>query len=255
MHTRPTGPISDPPSAHEVALRCFVLGRIVRYARSLRTANSRASEKLEDIRAQAVGALEPFVASISEDERFLLICPPLELANEQISAAHSQLDALQPLVWSIGHWPDLPPYDVEADLNLLDVSDSIASNDFLLNVRLRPAAAIERARATAELWHWRSRTRQLLETGDAPPIPPGMSQLGVSSYADLIRWTAEKTLRNGNIDAVLDGDFVAFGKPYRDLTNREWARVRCITVERHYALNWLCGYAPDNQWDDTPTDT
>jgi len=255
MYIRPTGPLSDPPSAHEVALRCFVLGRIVRYAHNLRAVHRSSPEELNDFREKAVDALEPFVDFLSEDERFFLICPPLELEKEQISAAQSQLDALQPLVWSIGLWGDMPAYDVEADMSLLDVWDRIASDDFLLSVRLRPPAEIERARATAELWHWRSRTRQLLETGDAPPIPPGMSKLGVKNYPDLIRWTAEHTLRDGDIDAVLDGDFVALAKPYRDLTKREWARVRRITVERHYALNWLCGYAPDNQWDDTPTDT
>jgi hypothetical protein len=31
--------------------------------------------------------------------------------------------------------------------------------------------------------------------------------------------------------------------------------VGSITEERHFALNWLCGYAPDNDWDATPTPT
>jgi len=26
-------------------------------------------------------------------------------------------------------------------------------------------------------------------------------------------------------------------------------------MERHKALNWLCGFAPGNRWDETPTDT
>lgn len=28
-----------------------------------------------------------------------------------------------------------------------------------------------------------------------------------------------------------------------------------IIMERHFALNWLCGMAPGNRWDETPTDT
>ena len=42
---------------------------------------------------------------------------------------------------------------------------------------------------------------------------------------------------------------------YRDLTDEEWSSIRSIAFERHFALNWLCGYAPDNRWDETPTDT
>jgi hypothetical protein len=31
--------------------------------------------------------------------------------------------------------------------------------------------------------------------------------------------------------------------------------VSSATIERHFALNWLRGYAPGNEWDETPTDT
>lgn len=255
MYVRPTGPVCEPPSAQEVACRAFVLKHIVRYAHNLKAARNAAPEELDRFRAETVQVLGAFVQSISDDERFFLICPACEVPQEQILAAISRIDALQVLMWALVLMPDVPAYDASADWGLLNTSDDLISDEFRAKVRLRLPAEIERARATAELWHWRSRTRQLLEAGDAPPIPPGMGQLGVQCYADLIRWTAAQSLRNGNIDAVLDGDFAAFGMPYRDLTSQEWARVRRITVERHYALNWLCGYAPDNQWDDTPTDT
>lgn len=255
MYVRPTGPVCDPPSAQEVVYRSFVLKHIIRYARDLRAAGDVAPEQLDELRAEAADALEPFVESISEDERFFLICPAFELPQEQTLAAISRIDALRMLVWAIGLRSAIPAYDAIADMSLLDISDNLVSDQFLVIARLRPAAEIERARGIAELWHWRSRTRQLLETGDAPPIPPGMSKLGVRTYSDLIRWTAQQSLRDGIIDVVAGGDFVAYGKPYRDLTNSEWQRVRQTTVERHHALNWLCGYAPNNQWDETPTDT
>jgi hypothetical protein len=50
-------------------------------------------------------------------------------------------------------------------------------------------------------------------------------------------------------------DYPAKGKAYRDLNTEEWAEVRSVTVERHFTLNWLCGYAPLNDWDRTPTGT
>lgn len=254
MYARPTGPVCHPPSAREVAYRSFVLKHIIRYACNLRAASDAAPEELEELRAEAVDALEPFVESISEDERFFLICPAFELPQEQMLAAMSRIDALRMLAWAIGLRADMPAFDAIADTDLLNISDQLIADDFLAKVRLRPAAEIERARRLAEFWHWRSRTRQLLETGDAPPIPPGMSQLGVRSYPDLVRWVVEQTLRDGMI-GVIDRDFAVYGKSYRDLTNSEWQRIHQTTVERHYALNWLCGYAPNNQWDKTPTDT
>ena len=49
--------------------------------------------------------------------------------------------------------------------------------------------------------------------------------------------------------------FLAFGKAYRDLGPEEYAIATSIARERHFALNWLCGHAPGNRWDETPTDT
>ncbi len=45
------------------------------------------------------------------------------------------------------------------------------------------------------------------------------------------------------------------GKAYRDLDDDEWSTVSSIAMERHFALNWLSGYAPNNNWDETPTET
>lgn len=45
-----------------------------------------------------------------------------------------------------------------------------------------------------------------------------------------------------------------FGRPYAEMDPDQWDIVRSITMERHFALNWLCGYPPDNDWDQTPTD-
>lgn len=54
---------------------------------------------------------------------------------------------------------------------------------------------------------------------------------------------------------VVDRDFAAQGKAYRDLTDDEWSEVQSISIERHLALNWVCGYAPNNRWEETRTDT
>jgi hypothetical protein len=127
--------------------------------------------------------------------------------------------------------------------------------DFTRSAHLREHAKISRERATAELWHWRSRTRQLIEEGREFPQDEGMKAAGFSSYDDIVRFSARKAAEEGTIPSCVAEDFPARTKAYRDLSPNEWNEVNSITVERHYALNWLCGYAPGNRWDETPTDT
>jgi hypothetical protein len=71
----------------------------------------------------------------------------------------------------------------------------------------------------------------------------------------VVRFTTKKLHDEGILRDIRDEDFVAKGKPYRELTPLEWSQVRSIAMERHLALNWLCGFAPDNKWDQTPTTT
>ena len=54
---------------------------------------------------------------------------------------------------------------------------------------------------------------------------------------------------------MIRDDFAVKGKSYAELSPEEWSEVQSISIERHRALNWLCGYSPHNDWDTTPTDT
>ena len=74
------------------------------------------------------------------------------------------------------------------------------------------------------------------------------------SLGDIVRMAAQNAAADGLFEAI-DGDFPAFGRPYAQLTADEWFQVTSIAMERHRALNWLCGYAPGNKWEETPTDT
>ena len=66
---------------------------------------------------------------------------------------------------------------------------------------------------------------------------------------------AEKAASDGLFESPMGGDFSVFGRPYREISGEEWSQATSIAMERHRALNWLCGYAPANRWDETPTDT
>lgn len=162
-----------------------------------------------------------------------------------------RLESAQVLMWALGIIDSLPPYDTMADPDLLrDLKpESVAA------AQLRPQEVIDQAREMAELWHWRSRTRELIERGEKWPSDPKLEEVGLNSYEAVIRMAATNAAQSGGIPPCIGDDFPARGKPYRDLSAEEWSEVRSITMERHHALNWLCGYARKNRWDKTPTDT
>lgn len=154
--------------------------------------------------------------------------------------------ALETLLWTLGRVRGPLEYDVPPAKDLPStLRDDI--DTFVTSARLRATEEIEDAREIAELWHWRSRTRKLIEQGWTP------SSSKYRSLDEVVRSTA-RTRPDDHIRRI-DEDFEALGKAYRDLTDDEWSIVTSITIERHHALNWVCGYAPDNAWDETPTDT
>ncbi len=185
----------------------------------------------------------------------------LELANstlvtmtlqQQVNAAW-RLEAAQVLMWALDLIPALPLYDTRASADLLKMIPKLS--DLAERATLRGTTTIDKARDLAELWHWRSRTRQLVEAGEVFRGSPNAELAGMHTYDDIVRTTARFAAEKNQIAQPIDEDFPVKGKAYRDLTDNEWNEVRSITVERHFALNWLCGYAHGNVWDETPTDT
>lgn len=156
-------------------------------------------------------------------------------------------ESLGVLLWALGWQERILPYDVPADA--MELAKERVNNLGAATPVLRDATVIGKARDNAETWHWRSRTRQLQEQNQVFEFPPGYTLEGVIAGAAKVVWD------DGYAAQPIDGDFSVLGKPYRALSAEEWSVVRSITMERHRALNWLCGYAPGNDWDQTPTDT
>jgi hypothetical protein len=177
------------------------------------------------------------------------------MTEQQQVEASWRMEAAQTLMWALNMIRELPPYDKMADHELLKQIPSRGVAAFIQPACLREQAELERARDTAEFWHWRSRTRELIERGDPFPDDASMRDAGFHSYDDIVRFSARNAAQKRTIPPCIEDDFPAQGKAYRDLTDGEWSQVRSITVERHFTLNWLCGYAPANNWDETPTDT
>lgn len=185
---------------------------------------------------------------MSPSERELFERPVREITVKQRIVGSWRVESILCLAWALGLRDAIPSYDAKSDPEKILALLPTETAAFTRSARLRPASEIGEARDIAELWHWRSRTRQLEEQGYRPE--PGIPELDA-----IVREATKHSAADGAIPQPIDGDFPTLGKAYRDLSPDEWALVRSITLERHFALNWLCGYAPGNEWDDTPTAT
>ena len=187
---------------------------------------------------------------MTDDERIFIASPLLEVTEQQKVNASWLMEGAVCLLWALGYVQSIPPYDAQADVELLRSVPAEPVDALAKPTTLRAKADLEAARACAELWHWRSRTRQLQEQGGYESrLPAGMT------FERIIAVAAESAAANADIPGVVGDDFPAFGRSYREATAAEYATLTSIGMERHRAFNWLCGLAPRNRWDDTPTDT
>ncbi len=187
---------------------------------------------------------------MSDAERKFMRAAPLEIELQTLIDHMWLSESAVCLLWALGYVDRLPPYDQKSDPSLANQLPRESMKDLEAKVALRPASDIRRQRDSAELWHWRSRTRRLQEDGSlAARLPKGQS------INDILRLTGEKAAADGLFPAPVDGDFPAFGKAYREISEPEYFLATSIAIERHRAFNWLCGQAPGNIWAQTPTDT
>jgi hypothetical protein len=192
---------------------------------------------------------------LSPTERQFATTTALSMSHQQQLNAIWRLEAAQVLMWGLHLIPELPAPDEQADLDLSKPEILSQPTNLLNSAVLRPHAEIDSARNLAELWHWRSRTEQLIREG-RPLLPDEqMTRQGLRSYQDIVRMAVNAAYKQGDVRSVIGDDFGVKGRSYATLNPEEWSEIGSISVERHYALNWLCGYSPNNEWDQTPTDT
>jgi hypothetical protein len=260
-----------PPDAKAVARRAIALRHLAGFALSTPPRDMVEALKpgwtpaeLQEFRAEArasrderVRELGRWLSCLTLRERKIFRSDPETLDERDHINASWRTEGVHVLAWALRAESRLLPFDRQASLKKYR---HFASGDlaaFVRKAKLRPRKELEAARDLAEFWHWRSRTRQLLERGDAYQPDEQDLELGIRGYDDIVRYSVAAARKRGGLRArqVKDGDFKARGKAYRDLTDGEWSEVTSITSERHLALNWLCGYAPRNSWEQTPTDT
>jgi hypothetical protein len=148
-------------------------------------------------------------------------------------------EALGTLLWALT-LAELPAYDHPFATQTVAAVDPAAG-------RLRSSPEIELELDAARLWHWRARTTLLQALGDVE-LPDQYS-----TFEQLVGATAMRGYEQGLLPSPLRGDFRAFGKAYRQLSEAEYAEALSIAYERHYALSWLCGTG--KSWDDVTVDT
>ena len=252
------------PSAADAARRLLILKYVIGYAAFASAAASRGGADSEGAAARELerrdqfwqglhrAGLAPFLTPAESE--YAQATPAALTAQQRINASW-HVEAAQILLWALQLLPTLLAWGDLADNALLA---SVPSDDplpFIAQAKLRPAAEIDRTRQIAELWHWRSRTRELMARGE--PLRPDarMKAAGLLTFDDIVRVSARKSHAEGMIPPPLQDDFPVRGKAYRELTEAEWEEVRSMSFERHFALNWLAGKSPKNRWDRTPTAT
>jgi len=196
----------------------------------------------------------PVFDALTDDERELSEATLITITEQQQIESSWWIEGAAMLAWALGVVEELPSFDLQVEHELLGrVPNPAKLAAFRATAKLRSIEELETARSAAELWNWRSRTRELQESGFE--MPEELKKPGMSSLDDVVRLSAAHAVHEGTIHNAIDGDFAARGKAYGALSADEWSEVRSIALERHRALNWLCGRAPDNAWDATPVQT
>lgn len=225
---------------NEVVQRALALKAVVAFALSWpdreqlekltpseqKEANEAAERFLELVRQS--GAYE----SLSPAERAFLAqrCP--QISDPDVLQFTWRAEAYKVLLWALGLVEELGPYHRLAAPALV----GLKAADIRERARLRPDEEIVRARQVAELWHWRSRSREL----------------GLEDEEELVAVAARAAHRRGDLEAVVEDDFGVEGAPYCELSERDFQTVSSLTRERHQALNWLC---QGGAWDEVGTET
>ncbi|GAB1421279.1 DUF4272 domain-containing protein [Anaerolineales bacterium] len=148
-----------------------------------------------------------------------------------------RVESLGMLLWALGALANIPYFDTqfEPDEVLEPIDILTPTIDFVWQATLRPADQLHYARYLAELWQWRAQSYLFEKEGMQPS-----SDLTLD---EIIRMTATQEHKDGALHRLIDEDFAAFDKAYRDLSEDQAALAASIANERYQVMNWLCAYS------------
>ena len=166
-----------------------------------------------------------------------------------------RMESAVTLMWALNLIEQFPDFNEQSSPELLKQVELRRSGLFSHGPSLRAHDEIAKMRDIMETWHWRVNTRRLVDDKfDFQPAEQ-FKTAGLNTLDDIITMTTLSAYSNGDIKDMIDDDFVFRGQAFRTLSEDDFNEAASIIIERHYALNWLCGLAPGNNWDETPTDT
>jgi hypothetical protein len=104
--------------------------------------------------------------SMTKEEREFIKSTPITMKPQQHLNAMWCMESAVVLMWALGRLTEFPMFDAQqTDTDLLKDIPHENINQFLNSAVLIPEGEIEKKRSLAELWHWRSRTRELIFGG------------------------------------------------------------------------------------------
>lgn len=176
---------------------------------------------------------------LSMKEKMLIVSIPGSWDKKKIIEYSWRSEALGVLLWALEIEENILPYDTRFDNpeSLDRIPLMRDPSDFVKNAKLRERKLIGKARFTAQMWQWRAKASLMLKE-DPAKLPAG------SDLPQMIKATAERAFAMKNIPHLIDGDFPAKGKPYRELNDEDRAILGIIAEERSFTLNWLWGSSP-----------
>jgi hypothetical protein len=264
------GSASEPPSSEEAFARLRALRRVVGHGlvsppKDVRdklfqswpeAERQKFDAEMKKFSEQGVAALkaEGLWERVSPKERAFLLSYGSKMDGQAQTNAVWRKEGVAMLAWALGLTPEWPAVDREV---LPDDFKKLGQDLEQLKgpPKLRAREELAARRDLIELWHWRVRTRQLIEEKRPFAADANMKKAGFNCYDDIVRFSAREGHKKGDLPRIIDDDFVFGGKAFRALSADEYGLATSVIMERHYALNWLCGLAPGNRWDETPTDT
>lgn len=245
-------------TSREAAARAVCLGAIEFRSRFEGAGSDGQVDKAEAM-AMACGVTEwlreaRLWSSLIEPERHLMELAPLTWERSTVrSVQQAELsESTGVLLTMLRQFRSLPAYDEAHDVDsLLHTLPFLSDSPFVTradmapleewqsmaeSVELVPAPAVASAERIASLWWWRATSESLVRAGRL-----SRHRLGVI--------LEEAAARARELEIPFDGDFVAFARPYSDLTTEQHAAVSRIAEARVRACRWLLG---DVDWDEVP---
>jgi hypothetical protein len=233
------------PNASEVARRMLCLD-MLQHRRQAEEAFLRSStdaelgEHEQDLESMLAFLRQSGLWEFLSDEEIRAFETPLgEWNDSQFIEATWRMESLAVICWALSMIRNLPAFDEQIEVEILEeVLDIEQWSEMVSNAVLRDRKEIEKARDMAALWDWRSQI-------GTPPYEEDAREAEIAEQANA-------ALERGLVSTLAQDDLIGFGRPYRDLDEDELEEMASIALERHHALNWLCGFSDD--WDEVPTD-